>query len=178
MSRLKTLGLATLVAFGALASGPAAANGDKTFFRQAVGKWAGPGEIVAGKYKGTKFTCTFDGLQHSQKLGMVLDGSCRVGLFAQPMRAEVVQAGKSYRGAFQDGAKGKGLDIVSGEIQGNKMVVGLDRAQLKGAMVARLSDPDSMAITVSVRVADQLVPVIGMNLKRSGASRQSSLEQR
>ncbi|MEN3792024.1 hypothetical protein [Fulvimarina sp. MAC3] len=177
MSRLKTLGLATLVAFGAIASGPAAANGDKKFFRQVVGKWTGPGEIVAGKYKGTKFNCTFDGLEHSQRVGMVLDGSCRVGLFAQPMRAEVVQAGRGYRGAFQDGAKGKGLDIVSGEVQGNKMVVGLDRAQLKGAMVARLASEDQMAITVSVRVANQLVPVIGMNLKRSGGVRQSQLER-
>lgn len=175
MSRVKSLGLATLVALGTFASAPASANGDETFFRQVVGKWSGPGEIVAGKYKGTRFNCTFDGLQHAKRVGMVLDGSCRVGLFAQPMRAEVVQAGSGYKGAFQDGAQGKGLDIVSGEVQGNKMVVGLDRAQLKGAMVARLASQDDMAITVSVRVANQLVPVIGMNLKRTGGVRQSQL---
>ncbi|MDY8109194.1 hypothetical protein U0C82_08560 [Fulvimarina sp. 2208YS6-2-32] len=177
MSRVKTLGLATLVAFGAIASAPAMAAGDKTFFRQVAGKWSGPGEIVAGKYKGTKFNCSFDGLEHAKKVGVVLDGSCRVGMFAQPMRAEVVQSGSGYRGAFQDGAKGKGLDIISGEVNGNKMVVGLDRAQLKGAMVARLADGETMAITVSVRVAGQLVPVIGMNLKRAGGVRQTSLEQ-
>ena len=32
------------------------------FFQSVEGKWVGPGEIVAGKYKGTKFTCSFDRL--------------------------------------------------------------------------------------------------------------------
>ena len=93
------------------------------------------------------------------------------------MRAEVVRSGRSYRGAFQDGAAGKGLDIVSGEVAGDRMVVGLDRKQLKGAMIARLADDDSLAITVSVRVSSQLVPVIGMNLKRTSGTRQSALAQ-
>ncbi len=47
----------------------------------------GPGEIVAGKYKGTKFTCTLDGTTPAEKAGMTLDGSCRVGIFNQPMKA-------------------------------------------------------------------------------------------
>ncbi|MDX1732470.1 MAG: hypothetical protein R3184_15135, partial [Aurantimonas coralicida] len=83
--------------------------------------------------------------------------------------------GTSYRGAFQDGAKGKGLDIVSGNVDRDRIIVGLDRKQLKGAMVARLADAETLAITVSVTVASELVPVIGMNLKRTGATRQSAL---
>ncbi|RUU06755.1 hypothetical protein EOD08_39300, partial [Mesorhizobium sp. M6A.T.Ca.TU.002.02.2.1] len=38
-----------------------AAEPDKQFFQSVEGKWVGPGEIVAGKYKGTKFTCSFTG---------------------------------------------------------------------------------------------------------------------
>lgn len=175
MSRLLTAGLALSLAVSAANVVPAKADSDEAFFQRVTGQWSGPGEIVAGKFAGTKFVCNFAGSQHQKKVGVELEGSCRVGLFSQPMRAEVVRAGKSYRGAFQDGAEGKGLDIVSGEVASDRIVVGLDRKQLKGAMIARLADDDSLAITVSVRVSSQLVPVIGMNLKRAAGTRQSAL---
>lgn len=166
MSRLAVAGLA--LAAGLLASAPpAAAGGDEAFFRSVVGPWSGPGEIVAGKYKGTKFVCTFEGGVPDGAVGMRLDGSCRVGLFWQAMTAEVVRKGSRYSGSFLDGAKGKGLDIVSGRFNGDRMIFGLDRKQLEGAMVARLDGPDTMNITISVRVAQDLVPVIGMSLSRA-----------
>ncbi len=40
---------------------PTAATRDKAFFESVAGTWKGPGEIVAGKYKGTKFTCNLIG---------------------------------------------------------------------------------------------------------------------
>jgi hypothetical protein len=46
------------------------------------------------------------------------------------------------------------------------MVFGLNRKQLNGAMLARVSDQNTMNVTVSVRVEKELVPVIGMSLKR------------
>lgn len=176
MLRFSNAALAIAVAAGSALATPAFADPDEAFFHKVIGQWSGPGEIVAGKYKGTKFVCDFAGSEHATQTGMALDGSCRVGLFSQDMRAEVRRAGTSYRGAFQDGAKGKGLDIVSGQVEGDHIVVGLDRKQLKGAMIARLKDRDTMAITISVTVASQLVPVIGMNLKRTGAVRQSALK--
>ncbi|TFF27441.1 hypothetical protein E3C22_02990 [Jiella endophytica] len=175
MSRLLTAGVALGLALSAAGVAPARADSDEAFFRKVSGQWSGPGEIVAGKYKGTKFVCNFAGNQSRKSVGVALEGSCRVGLFSQPMRAEVVRAGSSYRGAFQDGAAGKGLDIVSGDVSGNRMIVGLDRKQLKGAMIARLDGDDQLAVTISVTVASQLVPVIGMSLKREGGSRQSAL---
>ncbi|MCW7544445.1 hypothetical protein N7I30_11605 [Aurantimonas litoralis] len=177
MSRMLNAGLALAIAAGSAIATPALADPDKAFFRQVVGQWSGPGEIVAGKYKGTKFVCDFAGSEHPKATGVALDGSCRVGLFSQPMHAEVLRSGTSYRGAFQDGAKGKGLDIVSGNVDRDRIIVGLDRKQLKGAMVARLADAETLAITVSVTVASELVPVIGMNLKRTGATRQSALTE-
>ena len=97
----------------------------------------------------------------------MLDGDCRVGVFTQKMRATVERRGNSYGGTFQDGAEGKGLDITSGNVvEGRKMVLSIHRAQLKGAMLTRLADENTMNVTVSVKVEQQLVPVIGVSLKR------------
>lgn len=161
--------LMTIATVSAICAGPALANEpDKQFFKSVEGNWAGPGEIVAGKYKGTKFSCTFTGSTPEKALGMTLDGGCRVGVFTQKMTASVEnRGGAGYRGTFQDGAAGKGLDIVSGNVvDGQKVVLAINRKQLKGIMQARIADENTMNVTVSVRVAQDLVPVIGMSLKR------------
>ncbi len=144
-----------------------AASRDKVFFESASGAWKGPGEIVAGKYKGTKFTCNLVGEPtQDNETGIKLDGTCRVGVFKQPMSAVITQAGNSYKGKFLDGAEGKGLDIVSGAVNGDRIVVGINRAKLNGAMIARMQDANAMNITISVKVEEQMVPVIGLALTR------------
>ncbi len=168
-----TLLPSTLVA---LTAAPAlAGDRDKQFFQSIEGQWSGPGEIVAGKYKGTKFVCTLAGQTPDDAIGLTLDGSCRVGVFSQPMKATVTRVGGGYAGKFNDGAAGKGLDISSGTVSGDKVVLGLNRKQLNGAMLARVSDQNTMNVTVSVRVEKELVPVIGMNLKRVDASTVGSI---
>lgn len=152
---------ATLTALPVLA-----ADRDQQFFENIEGQWSGPGEIVAGKYKGTKFVCTLAGSTPDKSVGMTLDGSCRVGVFTQPMKATITRSSAGYSGKFNDGSEGKGLDVTSGSVNGNKVVLGLNRKQLNGAMLARISDPNTMNVTVSVRVEKELVPVIGLNLKR------------
>ena len=167
------LSLLSLACVGSL---PArAADVDQAFFNSVFGRWSGPGEIVAGKYKGTKFVCDLSGLQTEKAVGMSLDGACRVGMFSQPMNATFTKGGSSYKGTFLDGSGGKGLDIVSGDVSGNKVVVGLDRKQLKGAMVARLEDKNKLMITISVQVAGELVPVLGMTLKRVESVKRAAL---
>ena len=158
---------ATILALTALSSLPALANdSDSAFFKKVTGKWAGPGEIVAGKYKGTKFTCNFDGSTASASNGMTMDGTCRVGVFTQAMKATVAMTGGSYKGSFLDGSDGKGLDITAGNVSGNRATFALNRKQLNGAMLARLSGDSAMNVTISVRVNKDMVPVIGMSLKR------------
>ncbi len=147
-----------------------AADHDVQFFQSVRGEWSGPGEIVAGKYKGTKFTCSLTGDTPSGKIGMALEGSCRVGLFSQKMSARIERKGQSYKGTFLDGATGEGLDIVSGKVSKSKVVMGLNRNDLNGAMLASIKGDDTMSVTVSVRVNKELVPVIGMNLKRVDAA--------
>lgn len=160
--------LAVVSLTGAMAHAADAGERDVKFFRSVEGQWSGPGEVVAGKYKGTRFTCDLVGSTPSRHAGMDLDGTCRVGMFTQKMSAHVEERGHSgYHGTFLDGAAGKGLDIVGGSVEGKKVVFVLNRHQLKGTMLAHLPDPNTMNVTISVKVNDSLVPVIGVNLKRS-----------
>lgn len=164
------LPLATAAMVAGTPASAEASEKDKRFFSKVQGSWSGPGEIVAGKYKGTRFTCNFIGATPDGKIGMSLDGGCRVGLFTQKMSASVEHRGRQgYRGTFMDGALGEGLDVVGGNVSGQRVLLTLNRNQLNGAMLANLPDDDTMHVTVSVRVDKQLVPVIGMNLKRVDA---------
>jgi hypothetical protein len=159
------LAVSTTAVVAGSASG---AERDKQFFHSIEGQWAGPGEIVAGKYKGTKFVCNFTGSTPDGKLGMSLDGDCRVGVFSQKMSAKIENTGREgYKGNFMGGASGDGLDVVSGRVvDARKVVFAINRRQLNGVMQARLPDDGSMIVTVSVRVEKQMIPVIGMSLKR------------
>lgn len=158
---------AALCAFGLCAAPASASDRDRAFFEQVSGIWKGPGEIVAGKYKGTKFVCNLTGDPgRSKKAALALDGSCRVGVFNQKMSARIEKSGGVYKGMFLDGAKGEGLDVVSGTVQDNRVVLAINRNKLNGAMVARLDNRETMNITISVKVGEAMVPVIGMTLKR------------
>lgn len=167
VSLISGVAVLTVGAVAAVAPQAEAASRDKAFFQSVSGVWRGPGEIVAGKYKGTKFSCNITGSPSPDgDVGMKLDGTCRVGVFQQPMSAVITQSGSGYSGKFLDGAQGKGLDIISGSVNGDKVVMGINRAQLNGAMVASLRGDNKMNITISVKVEDQMVPVIGLSLDR------------
>jgi hypothetical protein len=163
--------LTALLAATVTVADPAfASERERRFFKSVEGEWTGAGEIVAGKYKGTKFVCSFKGAAPEDKIGMELDGGCRVGVFTQKMSASFAKSGRDYAGTFMDGAAGKGLDITGAHVDGRKVTVALHRNQLKGAMLARLPDDNTMNVTVSVRVEEKLVPVIGISLKRVDAT--------
>ena len=169
MKRITHSALAGLAVLStALMSGSAFADDkDTQFFKSVQGVWTGPGEIVAGKYKGTKFVCRLTGTTPTGNVGMTLDGSCRVGVFSQKMSATVVRAGRGYRGKFLDGSGGDGLDITSGSIDGQRVVLAISRKQLNGAMSARLSGRNGMNVAISVKVDTKMVRVIAMDLKRT-----------
>ena len=155
----------------------AEAKDDAAFFKSIEGKWAGPGEIVAGKYKGTKFMCTLDGSAPAAEAGITMDGTCRVGVFAQEMRAVIARKNGSYSGAFLDGAAGKGLDIVSGNVSSDRVTMALNRKKLSGAMLARMEGGDTMHVTISVRVNKDMVRVIGMSLSRVDNASTGSIQK-
>ena len=167
--------IASAAFMGATVFGAAIAN-ERSYFKNVAGKWSGAGTIVAGPYKNTRFTCNLSGVTPG-RTGMKLAGKCRVGLFSQPIEATVRKSGTSYRGKFLDGAKGKGLDIVSGRLRGRKLVLGIKRKKLVGTMVANLSNQNKLNITISVRVNGRLTPFIGLSLKRNGVQKTSWLSE-
>lgn len=145
----------------------AASASDSAFFQGVAGVWQGPGEIVAGKYAGTKFNCRLTGDPvKSAEAGITMDGTCRVGVFSQKMSATIHKIDGRYEGAFLDGAKGEGLDVVSGRIDGERAIMAITRRQLDGAMVASMDGEHTMNVTISVKVGETMVPVIGMTLAR------------
>jgi len=158
-----------LISIATMLSANAALANDARFFKSVQGKWSGPGEIVAGKYKGTKFTCVFNGDSPNKNTGMKIDGYCRVGMFSQPMNAIINKASTGYRGRFLDGEAGEGMDIIGGRYSRNKLVVNIKRKDLRGVLVASKDNKDHMQMTISVRVDGRLVPVIGMRLDRNGS---------
>ena len=171
-SRTSLIARASVAAFLAVttlvAPASAGSRGDKAFFEQVTGNWQGRGEIVAGKYKGTKFSCDLTGdTAPAKDAGIQLDGFCRVGVFKQPMSALIARDGGTYKGKFLDGAAGKGLDITSGQVSGDKVVMGINRQKLNGAMIARLEGDNKLNITISVKVGTKMIPVIGVSLDRN-----------
>jgi len=149
------------------ASPSQARDKDTVFFESVAGDWKGPGEIVAGKYKGTKFVCNLSGdAVQGKAAGISLDGHCRVGVFNQKMSAQITRKGSTYTGRFLDGSAGDGLDIVSGKVTRDRAIMGINRKTLDGAMIARLHDEETMNVTISVKVGKEMIPVIGMTLKR------------
>lgn len=168
LSKISRFTGAALVAGTLVSTVPAMAS-ERAYFESVQGEWSGSGEIVAGKYKNTRFTCNFTG-NAPQGIGMDISGKCRVGLFTQPMSAKITKKGSSYTGVFLDGAKGKGLDIVSGKWRSNRLVVGINRKALNGTMVANMKSKNKLHITISVRSNKKLVPVIGLTLNRTGTA--------
>ena len=151
-----------------IAGSPAALASEAAFYGSVEGQWSGPGEIVAGKYRGTKFNCVFNGIRPDGDLGIGIDGNCRVGVFAQPINASVTKSAGVYSGRFMDGEAGEGMDIVGGRYSGSRLEVKIKRKELRGVLIANLAEEDRLNITISVQVQGQLIPVIGMTLKRTG----------
>lgn len=174
MSPLTTpLKAASVMAIALSVQSGSAFASEHRYFKNVQGKWSGAGRIVAGPYKNTRFTCSLEG-RRPGKVGMKLAGTCRVGLFSQPIEATITKRGRSYRGKFLDGAKGKGLDIVSGRLRGQKLVLGIKRKKLRGTMIANLKSTNSMNITIAVNVNGDLTPFIGLSLNRKGHARKTS----
>lgn len=166
---MRTIFSSVILLFAVFVSATANAS-ERQFFNNIQGKWSGPGEIVAGKYKGTKFVCNFGGSSPGTQTGMKIDGACRVGVFPQQMSAEIVSTAGGYIGQFLDGEKGAGMDVRGGRYTRDRLVVDIKRHNLDGIMVANLRDPNQLKVTISVKHQGKLVPVIGMNLSRQPGS--------
>ena len=159
------------IAIAAWTCAPALAR-DQGFFKSIAGTWKGPGRVVAGKYKGTRFVCDLigDPLEKGET-GIALGGHCRVGVFSQDMSAVISPHEPGLYRPLPRRCRRQGPRRHLGRGRRGQGVVGINRKQLYGAMVANLLDPNTMNVTISVRVREQYVPVIGMTLTRDQDSR-------
>ena len=168
-TRILRTALLIAVLAAALPASAVAESDDDVFFRQVAGKWVGPGKIVEGKLKGTRFKCELDGLPVSgAEDGFKLDGKCRAGLFSHPITAVFIRDGESYRGEFLDGEDGDGLAVTGGSVENRKAVISLRRKEVEGALVTSLLTEDDLNITLLIKGGTRYVPVIGLSLKRKG----------
>ena len=132
IARAALSALLPLAATAMVAGAPSPAHAsekDKRFFSNIEGQWSGPGEIVAGKYKGTKFTCNFTGATPNGKVGMSLDGGCRVGLFTQRMSATVEHADLAVGRRALEIAGEAGALVLAGDDLARPRPFALDRAE-------------------------------------------------
>jgi hypothetical protein len=142
---------------------------EKRFFTNVQGKWSGSGEVVAGKFKGTRFICNLEGVRPGRRTELLIDGDCRIGLFSQPMQASVARTNTGYAGQFMDGEAGEGMDVIGGRYAPSRLDIDIRRKDLNGVMTAQMSGENLLSLTISVHVGAQLIPVIGMSLRRVGA---------
>ncbi len=147
--------------------------GERAYFNSVAGEWSGVGRINAGPYKNTRFTCKFSG-SVPRGVGMQLDGTCRVGVFPQTMKARIVKRGNSYSGRFSLGTNGDGLDIISGKLRGKRLTLGIKHKKLIGTFLANLKNRNRLNLTVAVKVRKSMVPFIGLSLKRIGLASKTS----
>jgi len=165
MPKISAFFLGFLLIFAALPAAPAVDY--RTAFLQSVrGQWSGQGEVIAGRYKGIKFRCTLNTPAADNAAEIYLDGTCRAGIFSQPVKARINRKGGRFRGSFNEGAQANGLDIVAGAIHKNHMTLELNRDKLNGNMTARLEGDNLLHITLAVKIDEDIIPVIGLNLNR------------
>ncbi|MBB4121827.1 hypothetical protein [Martelella radicis] len=166
-ARLFSSAMIAAALVSALPAASAAESDDSAFFRQVAGKWSGPGKIVEGKMKGTRFRCELDGLPiEGDTQGFKLDGKCRAGLFTHPMTAIFIREKDGYRGRFLDGEDGDGLEVTGGSVEDGKAVIALRREEVEGALVTNLIGDEDLNITLLIKGGTRYVPVIGLSLKR------------
>ena len=135
------------------------------YFESIQGKWAGKGEVIAGKYKNTKFICNING-KTPETIGMDIDGDCRIGFISQKISAFVEKNHNLYRGEFLGGAEGNGLDIIGGVLKDEKFTAYLVRDNLGGTIEINGQKKDNMKIDIAIEYQEQLYPIIVLNMVR------------
>ena len=164
---LSAAGLLAAVLLACVSGAQADDSSDRAFFGEVAGKWSGPGEIIEGKMKGTRFRCDLDGLSLPDgETGFRLEGRCRAGMLSHPVSAVFIREGGTYRGQFLDGSEGDGLDVTGGSIVDRRAVIELKRDKVTGALVANLLDAENFNITLLIKGGTRFVPVIGLSLTR------------
>lgn len=137
----------------------------KKYFKSIEGTWEGNGEVIAGKYKDTKFKCTLNG-KTPKKIGMDIEGNCKIGIFNQKITAKITRHHDHYRGTFLGGAEKYGLDVVSGKLSNDIFIAALVRENINGSIIVNATHKNKMGIYIAVEVNERFYPIIELELDK------------
>ena len=183
---IRAIGLTLLAALGIGAATMAPADtssrpaGDPgSFIQRFSGEWRGTGRVLIGPENGLRFQCALEGDPSRSQLTFAMRGKCWTEKLSAQVHAKLrynADTGRFY-GAFMDGAKGDGADIV-GERAGDGFFLKLSRGRAQGRLHAEPVGEDRMKIIISLhdRANNRDVPVVAMAFARPGAARLPSFE--
>ncbi|SEQ35111.1 hypothetical protein SAMN05216548_10459 [Faunimonas pinastri] len=172
MSRLTALFLSCAVSVAAFAA-PARANDDAAvFMAKFSGEWMGIGRILIGPQVNSKFYCSLDGDPTHTQLTFNMKGKCWMGKLSAPVFADLHYNNDNQRfyGAFLDGARGNGVDII-GERKGpDGFDLKLTRGSNSGVISASPVGDNQINATLLLHdgINNRDVPVVAMGIYRKG----------
>lgn len=166
MSRVLALALSAALALAAL---PARADDAADFMQRFSGEWMGSGQLLFGE--GTHFGCELKGDPSTTRLSFDMTGRCWMGAFSMPVTARLRYNSetRAFYGAFLDGAKGAGVDIV-GARKAEGVSLKLMREDAQGRLTAETVSPDQMKVMMFYRDpgSGRELPVVAMGFERKG----------
>jgi hypothetical protein len=173
LTLLAVFGIGTATLAAAETAQRAAAQDPGPFIQRFSGEWRGTGRLLIGPENGMTFHCTLEGDPSRSQLTFAMRGKCWTGKLSAQVHAKVRYNAETDRfyGAFMDGAKGDGADIV-GERAGEGFLLKLSRGAAQGRLHAEPVGTDRMKVVISLRdrVNDRDVPVVAMGFARAGAT--------
>ncbi|MHA1190367.1 MAG: hypothetical protein ACTSSQ_07955 [Alphaproteobacteria bacterium] len=139
------------------------------FMNKFSGEWRGTGKVLLGPDSGLKFHCRLDGDPSKSRLTFGMKGRCWIGKFAAPVFARLRYNRETNRfyGAFMDGAKGQGVDIV-GERRGAGFKMKLSRGTAQGRLMAEPIGDDELKVVISLydRRNKREIPIVAMGFAK------------
>ena len=166
MPRFLSLALTLILV---LAAGlPARAENAIEFMQRFSGKWIGTGQLLFVTTGTSEFACELNGDPSEKQLTFGMSGTCRMGSFAAPVRAQLRYNSdtREFYGQFMDGAEGSGVDLV-GARTGRNLSLKLVRGSTQGRLTAETLGRDQMKVVMYYKTSSgDEVPVVSMGVTR------------
>jgi hypothetical protein len=165
----RLLSLALTVALAVAASHSARAENAVEFMERFSGKWIGTGQLLFVTTGTSEFACELKGDPSEKQLTFGMSGTCRMGSFAAPVRAQLRYNSdtREFYGEFMDGAAGSGVDLV-GARAGRSLSLKLVRGSMQGRLSAETIGTDQMKVVMYYKdpKSGSEIPVVSMGFMR------------
>ena len=165
----RALAVALSAALALAAAIPARADDTAAFIERFSGKWVGTGQLLFVTAGTSEFACELDGDPSETRLTFGMQGTCRMGSLAAPVRAQLRYNADTdqFYGQFMDGAAGSGVDLV-GARAGKGFSLKLVRGATQGRLTAETIGKNEMKVVMYYKnpASGDEVPVVAMGFTR------------